>query len=339
MPRNPAPEIVGLGMSVLDLVQVVEAFPHEGGVTRVLEAAMMGGGPVPTALCAAARCGAKTAILDRVGDDWRGRLLREDYERFGVSTEHLHHESGRRSPFGTVLVRKADGERHLIYDEGDFTPLAGSELPREWLSRCRLLHLNGRHWPACLEAARIVREHGGLVSCDGGAHRYDRKFESLFPLVDLLIVAADFADRAVGAGERFDQLEALAQWGGKLVGITEGGKGSWFRDEAGNRFHQDAFATVQVVDTTGCGDVFHGVFLASALREESWESCARLASAAAALSATALGGRGFLPTREEAESLVTSSLANRDRRPPPSPPHVPPSCRPRRKRFRNSPSE
>jgi len=309
MGDGTGPEIVGLGMSVLDLVQVVESFPSAGGVTRVEASVLAGGGPVPTALCAASRLGARTAILDRVGGDWRGRLLLADYERFGVATEFLHLEPGRRSTLGTVLVRRSDGERHLLYEEGDFTPLAAEELPQELLSNCRILHLNGRHWPACVAAARIVREHGGLVSFDGGAHRYDSKYPEFFPLVDLLIVAADFADQAVGPGDREDQLERLARWGAKLVGITDGVEGSWFRDEEGASFHQPAFSVSPVIDTTGCGDVFHGAFLAAVVRAESWSSCARLASASAAMAATALGGRGFLPDRGEVEDFLRSSSA------------------------------
>ncbi|HRQ90889.1 MAG TPA: PfkB family carbohydrate kinase, partial [Bacteroidia bacterium] len=164
-----APRIVGLGMSVLDLVQVVDEFPGGEGVTRVRESVLMGGGPVPTALCAASRLGASAAILDRIGDDWRANRILDDYHRFGVCTRHLQREPGRRSTSGTVLVRARDGERHLLYDEGDFTPLSAEELPTDLLAGCRILHLNGRHWPACLEAARRVRENGGLVSFDGGA--------------------------------------------------------------------------------------------------------------------------------------------------------------------------
>lgn len=305
MARDPVPEIVGLGMSVLDLIQVVDAFPREGGVTRVLESRTMGGGPVPTALCAASRLGARTAILDRIGDDWRGQLIREDYERFGVSTGFLAIESGKCSTLGNVLVRKGDGERHLLYEEGDFTPFSSDELPRGLLESCRILHLNGRHWPACVEAARIVRAAGGLVSFDGGAHRFDEKDAELFPLVDLLIVAAEFADRAVGPGAREDQLVRLGQWGARIAGITDGGRGSWFGERGGAAFHQPAFP-VSVVDTTGCGDVFHGAFLASVLRGEDGAACARIAAAAAALSATALGGRGRLPDREELESFLAA---------------------------------
>ncbi len=302
-------DLLGLGMSILDSVQVLDQFPSDAGVTRVSNSVLMGGGPVPTALCAAARLGARAAIMDRVGNDWRGDRIVEDYRKFGVDTRYLLKEEGRTSSFGTVLVRKSDGERHLLFEEGDFTPLEFPELPREALTSCRVLHLNGRHWPACLEAARLVRESGGLVSFDGGAHRFDPKLLELLPLVDILIVAAEFADQAVGPGDRNAQLDRLAQWGANLVGITEGSKGSWFRAADGARFHQAAFPVAEVIDTTGCGDVFHGAFLSALRLDSSWKACARFASAAAAISATQLGGRGYLPGLEEVETLLNLPVA------------------------------
>jgi sulfofructose kinase len=292
-------DLLGLGMSVLDSIQIVESFPATGGVTKVLTSAMMGGGPVPTALCAAARFGVTSGIIDRIGDDWRGDRIEEDYRRFGVSTSHLIRESGCRSSFGSVLVRQSDGERHLLFEEGDFTPLAVEDLPRTALAECRILHLNGRHWPACLEAAAIVRKNGGLVSFDGGANRYQARFQELLPLVDILIVARDFAEQYSGSPDRERQLEALSESGAALVGITDGAAGSWFSEKNGSRFHQPAFSLPAVVDTTGCGDVFHGAFLAAFLAGESVTECARIASAAAAINATAIGGRGHLPTKEE----------------------------------------
>jgi len=298
-------DLLGMGMSILDSIQVVDQFPSGPGVTRVIDSVLMGGGPVPTALCAASKLGVSAGIIDRIGDDWRGDRIWADYEKFGVNTGHLLREKDRTSSLGTVLVRKSDGEKHLIFQEGDFTPLAPEELPLESLACCRILHLNGRHWPACVAAAQIVREHGGLVSFDGGAHRYDAKFIEIFPLVDLLIVARDFAERLSGTDEREAQLEGLSQWGARIVGITDGKNGSWFLADESARFHQPAFSVSSVIDTTGCGDVFHGAFLAEAVRGEPWAACARFAAASAAMAVTALGGRGYLPGREEVEEWMS----------------------------------
>ncbi len=297
-------EILGLGMSMMDSILMVDAFPEAAGVTEVGESAMMGGGPVPTALCAASRLGAKAGIIDRIGLDWVGELIRDDYLNYGVSTKHLELEQGCRSSFGTVLVRRSDGERHIIFRAGDFTPLAEEELPVEALEHCSMLHLNGRHWPACVDAARLVREKGGRVSFDGGAHRFDEKFLRLLPLVDILVVASDFAEKLSGSGECYAQLEVLAQWDASVVGITNGESGSWFLDVEGNFFHQTAYPVDTLVDTTGCGDVFHGAFLFAANRGYSWKKCAKLASAAAACNAAALGGRGHLPTISELERFL-----------------------------------
>lgn|GEM_PF-4129261 len=161
-------DVVGLGMSLVDLLHVVEEFPDGPGVTESDESRIMGGGPVPTALCAASRLGANCAIIDRVGSDWKGDHVRNEYHQYGVDTAHIISESGRSTSFSSALVRERDGERHIVFSGGDFTPLKIEELPMKLLASARFLHLNGRHWPACIEAARIVRQSGGRNSFDGG---------------------------------------------------------------------------------------------------------------------------------------------------------------------------
>lgn len=304
MNHEAYPQIVGLGMSVFDLSQVVTEFPSSGGVTRIIKSSSGGGGPVPTALCAAAHLGISTAILDRIGDDWLGHSLSSDYQHHGVNTRHLYMEAGKRSAMASVLVRERDGERHILYEPGDTTPLSGEDLPWDILSACRILHLNGRHRSACRAAAKIVHEAGAWVSFDGGANRYETSLVDLFPEIDILIVAANFADQAVGEAPKETQLSQLARWGATLVGITEGAKGSWFLDSKGDSFHQVAYPAHPLVDTTGCGDVFHGAFLAAVLENQSFRESARFASACAALSASALGGRGYLPSWVEVQQFL-----------------------------------
>lgn len=297
-------DILGIGMSMMDSIQVIEEFPHSGGVTEVRRSALMGGGPVPTALCAAARLGADVGIIDRIGSDWRGDLIREDYGKFGVDTRFLQSESGKTSTFGTALVRERDGERHIVFQRGTFSELEREEIPVSALQNCSFLHLNGRHLEAAKNAAKIVSESGGLVSFDGGANRFDPRFCELFPDVDILIVARDFAARLAESDDRETQLASLRKWGSSLIGITDGARGSWFVSKEDGAFHQPAFPADSVVDTTGCGDTFHGAFLAARSRGNSWKRCAEVAAAAAAINASSLGGRGDLPNWESVEKRM-----------------------------------
>lgn len=297
-------DVCGIGMSTIDSLQLIDDFPSSSGVTEVIESRLMGGGPVPTALCTAAKLGAKAVIVDRVGDDWSGRLTRDEYDSYGVNTESLRLEADKTTTFACVLVRKNDGERHVVFSPGDFSPLESHELPIEVLRSSKILHLNGRHWPACLEAAALVREAGGLVSFDGGANRYDPKFDELLAMTDIAIVARDFAQRFSGSEDQGDQLAALVGCGVAVAAITDGENGSWFATSEGEVFHQAAFKVSPVVDTTGCGDAFHGGFLFAYGKGWSLRESATFASAVAAINAKALGGRGNLPALGEVAELI-----------------------------------
>lgn len=291
-------------MSTLDLLQIVESFPAKGGVTEILESRLMGGGPVPTALCTAARLGASVSIIDRIGNDWIGRQVCDEYSAYAVNTDHLILEEGKTTTLATILVRKSDGERHILFSPGSFTPLEEVELPLSLSGRETILHLNGRHWPACLRAAQRVREAGGLVSFDGGAHRFDDKFVELLNWTDIAIVARDFAEKLTNSPVIEDQLATLRRFGASVAGITDGARGSWFSTSVDGDFHQDAFPANPVVDTTGCGDVFHGAFLFGHSRGWPPRRSALLASAVAAMNAKALGGRGNLPDHPQAMAFI-----------------------------------
>ena len=68
-------------------------------------------------------------------------------------------------------------------------------------------------------------------------------------------------------------------------------------------FAQPAFP-VEAVDTTGCGDVFHGAYAAALARGLPLAECLEFASAAAALKATRRGGQAGCPTREEIAAFL-----------------------------------
>jgi sulfofructose kinase len=70
-------------------------------------------------------------------------------------------------------------------------------------------------------------------------------------------------------------------------------------------FHQPAFR-VETVDTTGCGDVFHGAYAAALCEGRGLEERLRFAAAVAALKATREGGQKGIPSREEAERFLAA---------------------------------
>jgi len=294
---SDVPQLIGLGVCTLDCLQTVLEFPTGDQVIHSQNTCLMGGGPVATALVAAAKLGIPTAMIDRIGDDWRGDHVRTEFEEAGVDTRWLTTAANSTTALANVMARQSDGARAIVFASGSAAEYCAGELDHIRWSNGSILHINGRHWPACLDIARKAKTAGTRISFDGGAHRYRDEVCRLLPDTDIAIVAAEFASHL--AGDLKTQLDRLLDYGAQIAGITDGKNGSWFawRDAATGEldyFHQPAFDISPLVDTTGCGDVFHGAFLASLLQKKSTRTAARRASAAAALNATALGGRGRL---------------------------------------------
>ena len=100
-----------------------------------------------------------------------------------------------------------------------------------------------------------------------------------------------------------EALQQVLRHGPRHAGVTMGARGYLWAERDGRSGHQPALK-VDVVDTTGAGDAFHGAFALGVAEGMDMEACVRRASAVAALKCTRLGSRAGLPTRSELELFV-----------------------------------
>jgi sugar/nucleoside kinase (ribokinase family) len=82
---------------------------------------------------------------------------------------------------------------------------------------------------------------------------------------------------------------------GPRVFVETGGEKGSYTITAKERFHTPAFQ-IDIVDTTGAGDVYHGAYIAGLLRGWDLSQIALFSSAVSALKCTKLGGRAGIPT-------------------------------------------
>ncbi len=71
--------------------------------------------------------------------------------------------------------------------------------------------------------------------------------------------------------------------------------------------HQPAIP-VEAVDTTGCGDVFHGGYAAALAHGWDIPTALRFAATAAGLKATQGGGQAGIPTRAAVEAHMAKGV-------------------------------
>jgi ribokinase len=178
--------------------------------------------------------------------------------------------------------------------------LGPEELSREAVCSGRALHLDGYEGDAAIQAARWAREAGIPVSLD--AERFTERREELFRLSDILIVAQRFGLEITGRSRVPEILDDMHRLGPRVAGLTRGEHGSVLSVD-GRRIEAPGFP-VDVVDTTGAGDVFHGAFVYGVL--QGWEAGHILlfANAVSALKCTRLGGRTGIPSVSEVDAFL-----------------------------------
>ncbi len=283
--------VVGIGAATLDDLWVVPDFSSTETVLQAHDHQVMGGGPVATALCVLACLGHRSALVDVCGDDPAGECILHELERLGVSTAMMRRVETASSARAVVFVRRADGARQIVFQPSSAGDPVIDSGTKAVIRGARLLHLNGRHESAARVAVEVAAEAGVIISFDGGAGRYRESIRDLMEASHVRIVSRDFAQQWTGRSEIREMLECLFQPPAQVVVITEGMRGSHGMCAEGRIHHQPAFEASRLVDTTGCGDVYHGAFLHGWLSGWNMPECMQFAARQAARNAEGLGGR------------------------------------------------
>lgn len=285
-------DVVGLGFSSIDLVGLTPRLPELDHGVLLTDITRQGGGPVAQAMVTLCRLGASAGFVGRLADDEAGVEMRRQLEAEGVDLAQLQIEPGGRSAQCLILVHEPTGKRSMCCFPGTTDPIRSELVDADYLTSGRLLHLDGIAPDAALWAAREAKRRGVTVCLDAGGP--SEQLAPLVELVDVLIAAEAFAVARAPDGAIEDAAEELLRAGPSLVVVTCGARGAYTLT-ADQAFWTPAFA-VDVVDTTGAGDVFHGGYLLGLLRGWDCRTTAEFASATAALKCTALGGRAGIPT-------------------------------------------
>ncbi|HEY3359743.1 MAG TPA: carbohydrate kinase family protein [Polyangia bacterium] len=297
-------DVVGFGESSVDLMCVMPRHPAPGEKLRLTAVESQGGGQVATAMVACARLGLTARYLGAVGDDDAGARTLRELRAAGVDVAGVRVVAGAASRQAVVLVDAA-GERTVLWHGDERTRLGPADLDRERCCSGRVLHLDATMLAAAQAAAAWARAAGILVSLDLDTPAPG--VEELIGLADLCVVPLAFACALTGAATAGAALRALAGRCPGQVAVTLGQGGALALD-GGAEVHEPAFA-VDVVDTTGCGDVFHAAAIAARLRGLTPRPFLRFANAAAALATRRLGARGACPTLAEVEALLATGVA------------------------------
>jgi len=304
------PRVAVVGSINMDLVVRAERLPQPGETIRGSDFQTVPGGKGANQAVAAARLGAETRMVGRVGADDFGRRLRKSLADNGVDAAHV--TTDREHPTGIALiVVQGSGENSIVVVGGANAAFAPGNLRRAMgaieAADVVLLQLEipFETVAAVIEAARKAGVRTILdagPATDAPAH--------LIAAPDVispnLVEAEALLGHAVADAE--EAARELVAHGAKAAVVKSGAQGCAWATLHGPvrrlRSGRLAAAPVQVVDTTAAGDAFTAALGIALAEGKDLAAAAAWANFAGALAVTRFGAQPSMPTREELESFI-----------------------------------
>lgn len=288
-------DILGIGCAAVDDLVYLDHFPAPDSKTRAQAMQRQGGGLTATALVAAARLGASAAFVARLGDNELSRYTIRELEREGVDCSQVALDEPARPYHAIIVVDLSTGSRTILYTGEGVVPPRPEDMTRELVSRCQMLVVDPHAQDAAIAALAQAHACGIPVVADV-EDEASPAAQALLGSADHLIIGIELAARLTGLQNPAAMVRALARPAQACCAVTAGAQGCWYTGAGDGALvhHLPAFH-VDVVDTTGCGDVFHGAYAAAIARGAGPRAAIRVATAAAGLKATRPGGRAGIP--------------------------------------------
>jgi ribokinase/sulfofructose kinase len=305
-------EVLAVGSAAIDHCYALSNLPGPDESAHVLASEERFGGVAANVASALVRFDRDSGVLARVGDDPAGERIARDLADREVITDRLQRGTDEHSTY-CLVFRDREGRRSIVAGgesaqalrlrPADVTAIRGARavfvdayVP-DGVTRTIVAEARKGEFVLAFDLAGPMAEftHRGI---DRGT------IDDLVPIADLL-VANEAAIRSYLGVEPREAAAELRERGLQRGTITLGSRGALLIDEAGT-IATPAFE-VEATDTTGAGDVFTaGLLHAWELGDREKAAAGRFAAAAAALSCTATGARGRLPTVEDIEAFLAS---------------------------------
>jgi 2-dehydro-3-deoxygluconokinase len=304
-------DVAALGEAMLEFNQT------DPGEPRYLQGF---GGDTSNAAIAAARAGARTAYLTRLGADSFGDRLLELWTAEGVDTRAVTRDAD--APTGIYFVTHgAQGHEFSYLRAGS----AASRMTPAWLrdgpaaqviAASQLLHVSGISLAistsACdtaFAAMRLARAAGTRVAFDSNLRlklwpldRARACIQQAIALCDVFLPSLEDVTALTGLA----QPEAIVAWahglGARTVVLKLGAEGALVSEDG--RLARIVPHPVRLVDATGAGDCFCGNLLARLAADDDVFAAARYANAAAALAVQGFGAVTPLPRPDAVKALL-----------------------------------
>lgn len=308
-------DILAIGEILIDLTQTGT---DAKGIPQF--AANPGGAPANLAV-AAARLGARTAFIGKVGADGFGAYLTSVLQENGVDVSGIAVDPEDPTTVAVVSVDAAGERSFSFYRKANAdVKLSAADIPDQALQSARMVHFGSVSLTAdpsrsaTLDAVRRAKASGAVITYDPNyrANLWPdvdtavAQMKAPLDLVDILKVSDEELPLLTGTADCEAGTAQLAAHGIGLIFVTQGPDGVFYR--MGSQTGHVPGVPCTVGDTNGAGDTFFGAALSrlckedlAALTADKLEAILAFANKAASITTSRHGAIPAMPTLAEVE--------------------------------------
>lgn len=299
-------KVTVLGSLNVDTILRFKRFPKPGETLPLTGKGIAGGGKGANQAIAAARAGADTTFIGKVGQDQEGDFMVKQLTESGVNDQYVQHSDAANTGSAFIML-DSSSENRILIDGG-----TNQQVTADDVELAKPAIIASDFLIAQFETPQAATIHGFEL-----AHAANKTTilnpapatktvpTELLAVTDLIVPNETETETLTGVHitdehSMIKGAEKLQALGVKTVIITVGSKGTFWMRGADHGF-VPAYK-VNALDTTAAGDTFIGA-LSSVLKTDfsNLSEAVRLANRASSLAVQKLGAQPSIPTKAEIE--------------------------------------
>jgi len=280
-----------VGLVTVDLVYLTETgLPLPNQKLVATDTTISTGGPATNAAVTFSRLGGIAQLLGVVGAHPIRQWVEMDLAEQGVTLIDLEPDRSEPPPISSIMVTQGTGERAIVSLNALKAQASPEQIPPQLLQGIKIVLVDGHQMAVSTAIAQQAKAMGIPVVLDGGS--WKPGLEKVLPFVDYALCSQDFYPP--GCQTTAQVLDYLVGQGIPQIAITQGDRPIQYlsADKSG----EVQVPQVQIVDTAGAGDIFHGAFCHWILAQP-FEQALAAAAQIASFSCQFLGTRSWLADR------------------------------------------
>jgi sugar/nucleoside kinase (ribokinase family) len=271
-----------VGLSTIDIVYGVDDFPAVNTKVAANSQSVYVGGPATNAAITFAQLGGRPSLVTAVGRHPLSRMVRDELQKRSIHIIDLNAGFDEVPVISSVSVDRS-GNRNVVSANAFRVVTPAAQVDGDLLKQAQIVLVDGHYMHACQAWANAARTKNIPVVVDGGS--WKEGTAELIANVHTAICSSEFLPP--GCATKDEVIQILKNAGVANVAITDGAEPIYFASGASTGTLR--VPQVDVVDTMGAGDVFHGAYC--------WFASA---------------GNGFVESLAEAANIASESCRYRD---------------------------